>query len=256
MKTSQIILTGTLVGTMAFGVVRVGATQSHHPVTLYDSNQGTESSKQNPEVNKITQASNQADKADGKTNARPVPASLTNLGEYAENLYDLAQANKWTKTGAKLTSLQNTAKRLTTEYKDSADADLNKSIAALNQAVAAKNRQATMIYSNQVTLIATKMTVPFQPKVPVEVALLDYYGRELQIWAGTGNTAKLKTTTNEIRKTWDAVRPSIESHRGSVPAQKFDSLVTRLEAAKSSSEYGRIATPMLDEVDNLEKVFN
>ena len=65
--------------------------------------------------------------------------------------------------------------------------------------------------------------------------MLDYYGRELEIWSATENIAKLKTTASEMRRTWDAVRPSILSRGGTAP-QKFDALVARVEAAKSPSD--------------------
>ncbi|MEA5554728.1 hypothetical protein VB713_27760 [Anabaena cylindrica UHCC 0172] len=105
------------------------------------------------------------------------------------------------------------------------------------------------------TLLAANITKEFEPKVPVEVTLLDYYGRELEIWSATGNTSQLKKTASEMRRTWNAVRPSILARGGTAQVQKFDGLVASVEAAKSSKDYGRLATPVLDEVDNLEKVF-
>ena len=52
------------------------------------------------------------------------------------------------------------------------------------------------------------------------------------------------------------MRPQVESHGGSAQAQKFDNLVAQVQAAKSDNEYGLLATAVLDQVDNLEKVFN
>ncbi len=132
---------------------------------------------------------------------------------------------------------------------------LDKSIATLSQAVKTKNRQAAMRDANQVTLNAAKITEEFEGKVPVEITLLDYYGRELEIWAAQGNTAKLKATANDIQRTWKKVRPAVEAHKGSAQVQKFNSLVDRVVAAKVPTDYGRLSTSILNDVDNLEKVF-
>ena len=58
-----------------------------------------------------------------------------------------------------------------------------------------------------------------------------------------------------MRRTWNAVRPSILARGGTTQVQKFDGLVASVEAAKLSRDYAHLATPVLDEVDNLEKVF-
>ena len=57
-----------------------------------------------------------------------------------------------------------------------------------------------------------------------------------------------------MRRTWNSLRPSNESHS---PAEKkkFDALVARVESARTPTDYERVATPVLDEVDNLEKLF-
>ena len=43
--------------------------------------------------------------------------------------------------------------------------------------------------------------------------------------------------------------------RDPAEAKKFGALVTRVEVARIPTEYGRLAGPLLEEVDNLEKVF-
>ncbi len=80
------------------------------------------------------------------------------------------------------------------------------------------------------------------------------YGRELEIWDEAKDASKLQATAREMRKTWDAVRPSIEAKNPAV-AKKFEGLVAQVEAAKAPADYAKVAKPVLDEVDNLEKVF-
>ena len=185
-----------------------------------------------------------------------VPKSLMDAGEYGENIYDYAKANDWKKAEARIAALKEATKKVRADGKnqptkvDRLEAD----VADLDRAVTAKNRQAAMVAANQITRDVAEMSAAYKVIVPVEVVLLDYYGRELEIWAEAKDTSKLQATAREMRKTWDAVRPSIEAKNPAV-AKKFEGLVAQVEAAKAPADYAKVATPVLDEVDNLEKVF-
>ncbi|PSM50366.1 hypothetical protein C7Y66_04235 [Chroococcidiopsis sp. CCALA 051] len=270
MKVSKyIILAAAFIGIWGFsGAVRAkSAIESQRTTALAKPNEVIPSYKTNligqaRDINSQLEDSKEvpepSDDRDSEVKDDKVPVALSQVGESGESIYDMAKINNWTKATANLNSLQSAAKQLDAQIEGKSKAELarlNSSIVALSQAVNAKDRQSAMRDANQVTLIAAKMTVPFEPRVPVEVTLLDYYGRELDIWTAQGNTAKLRTTTGEMRRTWNALRPSILARGGSAQVKKFDTLITRVEAAKLTSEYGRLATPILDEVDNLEKVF-
>jgi hypothetical protein len=66
---------------------------------------------------------------------------------------------------------------------------------------------------------------------------------------------KLQAAAREMQQTWDRLRPSIETHSAR-EAKKFDALVAQVESAKTPADYARVATPVLNEVDNLEKLFH
>ena len=99
------------------------------------------------------------------------------------------------------------------------------------------------------------VTTAYKLSVPVEVTRLDYYGRELEVWAQAQDAYKLQVTAREMRPEWDALRPSIEA-KSATEANTFDALIARVESAKTPADYTRVATPVLDEVDNLEKLFH
>ncbi len=181
-------------------------------------------------------------------------AVIAEVGELGENIYDLAKDKDWTKVGEKLVSLKKESESLKSQTKE-AKKQLGKSIAALEKASGVKDQQVTMQEANQITLIATNLTEPFHPQVPVDIARLDYYGRELEFWSAVKNEAKLIETADALKKTWDKVRPSVKKHGGTAEVTTFDGLMLQLNAAKSPQQYKSIATPILDEVDNLEKVF-
>jgi hypothetical protein len=190
-------------------------------------------------------------------NPKSVPTSLANAGEYGENIYDFAKANDWTKAAGKLASLKQAVQQIHNDLKESnADVDkLDSNIAVLDKDVTAKDRPATMRAANQTTCIVADLTAPLNPPLPIEVTRLDCEGRELEIWAGAKDMAKLKMTAAEMQQAWETLRPQVESHGGTAVAKKFGDLVARVEAARTTDEYARLATPILDEVDNLEKVF-
>lgn len=185
------------------------------------------------------------------------PASIAEVGELGENIYDLVKDQQWTKAADKLASLKKDASTLRSQVKDADEAkqELSKAIAALEKSIAAKDRQATMPEANRITLIAANLTEPFHPQVPVDVTRLDYYGRELETWSVTKNEAKLKGAADALGKTWARVRPVVQEYGGTSQVKTFDDLIVRLKAANSPEQYAQIATPILDEVDNLEKVF-
>lgn len=182
-----------------------------------------------------------------------VPSALVDAGEFGENIYDAAKIDDWKIAVEKLNDLRSAVKKL--EGEKISSVELNMTLQSLEKAVTGKNKNATLEISNKFTLDAANLTAKYNPKVPVEVTKLDYYGREIEIWAGEKDEAKLKQTTLEIRKTWNAVKSKIEANNGKKEAALFEELVKKTEAAKSISDYSKLATAILIEVDNLEKVF-
>jgi len=191
------------------------------------------------------------------TTEESVPTALSNAGEYGENVYDYAKANDWKNADVKLAALRDAVKKVRTDVKNkNAAVDrLDGNVAALDRAATAKDRQAAMREANQVTLDVANMTTAYKLSVPAEVTKLDYYGRELEVWAQAQDTNKLQATAREMRQTWDSLRPSIEAH-GIKEAKKFDALVAQVESGKTPANYARVATLVLNEVDNLEKLFH
>ena len=210
-----------------------------------------------PDVAKTNTAVTPPTASSGVSTETSVPSSLSNAGEDGENVYDYAKANDWKNANLKLAALKEAVKNVSTDVKSqSAAVDrLDTDVAALNRAVTAKDRQAAMREANQVTLDVANMTTAYKLGVPVEVTKLDYYGRELEVWAQAKDANKLQATARELRRTWDSLRASTETH-SATEAKTFEALVTRVESAKTSADYARVATPVLNEVDNLEKLFH
>ena len=189
-------------------------------------------------------------------NAAP-PAALVEVGESSENIYDFAKAKDWAKIGGKWKTLAEAAKQLAGELKgaDAGRQRLADVLKSLETAIAAKDEQATKRAANQVTLIAADLSEPFKPEIPAAVTRLDYYGRELEIGVAAKDLAMLKSTADAMRKEWTKLQPAVKTKGGNAEAKKFSDLMVQVAAARSVEDYARVTTPIMDEVDNLEKVF-
>jgi hypothetical protein len=185
------------------------------------------------------------------------PASLVDVGEFGENIYDLAKAKDWPKVNDKFKALEAAAKQLGGDLKGAEKGvkRLDHVLAALGKAIAAKDQQVTMREANQVTLIAADLIEPFNPQVPPAVTRLDHYGRELEIWVTAKDLGKLKAAGEALVKVWEKLHPMVKTRGGDAEAKKFNALMAQVAAARTVEDYGRLVTPILDEVDNLERVF-
>lgn len=186
-----------------------------------------------------------------------MPASLASLGEYGENIYDAAKAKKWTEAAAKFSALKSAIQQSSAELGKAEDkrTQLQESITSLDNAIGKREQATAMRVANQVTLVGSELAASYHLKVPADVARLDYDGRELEIWSRLNDRSKLRSTAQDMRQTWDRLEPEVKSHNGVAEARKFGSLITQTDRAKSVAQYQRLARPVLDEVDALEKVF-
>lgn len=180
----------------------------------------------------------------------PTPGTIAAMAEFGENAYDAATASSWAKASAISDSLAAGERTLPTP-----NSDIDSTVQSLKSAIARKDRPAARHYANAITRLATEMSAHYTDPTPSDVAMLDYYGREIELGAAANDIAVLKQTTSNIDATWARVRPQVESHGGAAVARKFGDTVTRLDAATTAAEYGKLATTILAQVDDLEKVF-
>jgi hypothetical protein len=180
-----------------------------------------------------------------------VPPAIADVGTHAEDLYDEAKAANWTKARVIMDSLDRSASKL----KPSERSELAGALDTVRRAVTAHDRTAAVEGANSVTFIAAHLTEAYNPKMPADVVRLDYYGRELEIWAARNDLGRLASTRTALQRTWKSVKPNVIGHGGAAAAARTDSLVARLAAAKTAKEYAAVATPFLDVVDELEKPF-
>ena len=183
-----------------------------------------------------------------------VPPVIDSIGAYGESLYDEVKAGRWAKAQHLTDQLTSAAKEVP-NMNSTCVVELTSLVDSLRATVRAHQQHAALVQSNQVTRLAAEMTRPYTSLMPLEVLLMDYQGRELDVWSAAKDVPRLKQTTADIRRTWDALRPRIESRNHMERVRTTDAIVSRIEAAKTPAQWGAAAKPLLDEVDELEKVF-
>lgn len=184
----------------------------------------------------------------------PVPKSVDAVGTHGEDLYDEVKAGNWKKAGVLLDSLRVAIGQLPTDIATDVKTSLSALVDSLSADITGKRRTQGMVDANRVTLLADEMVRPYASPTPVQVMLLDYDGRELEIWSAANDTGKLAAAKRDLRKNWDDIRAEVQK-RNPAQAERTETLVARIEHAKLPSEVKKLATPFLDQVDVLEKVF-
>ena len=182
---------------------------------------------------------------------------LTKISHSSQQIYKLVKAHHWRKAQAENKKLQNLTKDLTTKFKPKTIQlqKLTDKSNLLDTAIANKDSEIIMRSSNQITFVVTEMNKNFPKKIPIEVTLLNYYERELEIWIPSGNKPWLTKTAKNINRTWLSIRPLVLSHGNKIEVHKFDILMVTLNQASLFNDYIEITTLLQREQDNLERVF-
>ena len=186
-----------------------------------------------------------------------IPAELAAVGEHAEDTYDVVKAEEWDKAATD-------AEWFTTGLDDmvavvDGQQDAKDELVARNEdlktAIEGKDRVAAMTAANEMTKIVMDMSRTYEPAVPVEVEMMDYYGRQLQIDAAEEDMDKVNETLAQIDTVWEQLRPMVTQNATQAEAEDFEALVADLKAADTPQKVMDLSMPFLDGVDLLENIF-
>jgi len=182
---------------------------------------------------------------------------LYHIADSAKSIYSLVKAGQWSEARERLSSLQTLAQSLQVNpaFTRQEIAKLNSWIIPLQNLIAVKQPLA-MDMANQLAMVTAQLTIQPNSRLPIEVSMLDYYGRELEIWSTRGNPVKLQAIANKITQIWHDLRPAMQAERISIQVQPLeDTLVALLDEANSPAEYKLLSGPLLAEVNQLQAVF-
>lgn len=183
---------------------------------------------------------------------------LDTLSSSAEDIYNLALAGKLDRVGKKLEVLKKNAAAfdfIQDETNRILLPRLGRTVSDLEIAIATHNRLDTMRYSNRITLIAATVAIPFKPSLPTELSLLDYNGRELEIWSEMKKADKLSNIVIRMHLAWQTLMPKLIEQNGIKELRRFSDLMGHLEQARAPEEYSRLSKLVLVETDAMRAIF-
>jgi hypothetical protein len=183
---------------------------------------------------------------------------LDALSESAEELYQLALAGKLERAGRRLDALKKNVAALSSlpNQPNIILPRLGQTMVDLEQACGSKDRLEMLRYANRVTLIAATLAVPLKPRVPTEVALLDYNSRELAIWSDAHRLEKVNGIVIRMHLAWQTLMPKLIENNGLKELRRFSDLMGRLEQARTPEEYSRISRLIAPELDTMKVIFS
>jgi hypothetical protein len=210
---------------------------------------------QAPPVVTQAPAATSANAAASPVAADAPPAALVRLGESAEGLFDAASASQWQTATEQLQALNAAASELPRLPKVDLVAQLRSRIDDVTQSVTARNRVETMDFANGITRIVADLSAGFHTDVPIDIVMLDYYGRQLELGIATGRLATLTRAAAELRQQWNHIEPTIEQRGHAGEARRFTDIVVQLEGAQRPADFAAPARAELAAVDRLEAIF-
>ena len=197
-------------------------------------------------------------KPSATAHANSIVTGLDSLSACAEEIFTLALSGKMERAAKKLDALKRNAAAFDYIQDESSSIllpRLGRTIADLETAIATRNRLDTMRYSNRITLIAATVQVPIKPTLPTEVSLLDYNGRELEIWSEVKKLDKLSNIVIRMHLAWQTLMPKLIEQNGIKELRRFSDIMGHLESARVAEEYGRLSRQVLTETDLMKCIF-
>lgn len=188
--------------------------------------------------------------------APSVPPSIVAIGHHAENAYDMAKTANWALAQAAVDTLNSAFLSLPAGTGDALVPEARRALDSLSRAVTARDQAAAVVWANRLTDFGARMSAAYAPPIPAAVTLLDYYGRELEIWSARRDVGRLEEVRAAIDSIWEDLQPQVDQRGGAAESAAFARLVARLGRARVPADFAALATPVLDDVDKLEAVFS
>lgn len=191
----------------------------------------------------------------------PSNANLNELEQLignARDIYEKAEANHWKHLDKNMNCIARIV-RLLSGVTPQKDMPYYKGLAGaaseLERAVAAQDRIAAMKSANKVMILGARLSEAHNSPVPINVAVIAYCGRKLQMLSETDNIPELADTVAKLHLSWQQLIPLVSANGGIREIKRFAEIMKRLESAKTPDEYGRLASSVVEEIDIIEKLF-
>jgi hypothetical protein len=186
-----------------------------------------------------------------------LPDALAALSNDSERLYSLASADDWPNIprAANVIRLDYNQLPINLANFPVQSTQLASVIMDLNQQVLGHHRYAIMRSANRVMLIAARLTSAFRSRVPFDIELLGYYGREIEVGAMTGDIGAVHSAASQLPQVLTTLHSTV-AQRGSITAAEgLDNIAALLAHTGTPDDYHRLAISIAEEMANLRRIF-
>ena len=176
----------------------------------------------------------------------------------AKDIYEKAEVNRWKHLDKKLSSIVKVEQLLpsVTPEKDMPYYNNLMGVTSeLERAIASQDRIVAMKSANKVMILGARLAEAHSSPVPINVAVIAYCGRKLEILSETENVLDLSDTVAKLHLSWQQLIPLVTAYGGLKEVKRFAEIMKRLESAKTPDEYGRLASSVVEEINIIEKIF-
>jgi len=183
---------------------------------------------------------------------------LDQLIDNAKDIYEKTEANHWRHLDKNLNSIiriEQLLPGMTYEKEMPYYKNLMGVTSELERAIASQDRIFAMKSANKIMILGARLAEAHNSSIPINVAVIAYCGRKLQILSETENVLDLSDTVAKLHLSWQQLIPLISANGGIKEIKRFAEIMKHLEAAKTPDEYGRLASSVVEQADIIEKMF-
>jgi len=202
----------------------------------------------------------------GKTTPTPAELSPANVNlnqldqiiDNARDIYERTETNRWKHLDKKVNTIIKVEQYLPGVTPEKDRLYLNNLMGVttdLEHAVAAHDRLIAMKSANKVMILSSRLAEAHNSPVPINVAVIAYCGRKLEILSQTDSGPDLNDTVAKLHLSWQQLIPLVTANGGIKEVKRFAEVMKHLESAKAPDEYGKLAPLVVEEIEIIEKIF-
>lgn len=191
----------------------------------------------------------------------PLPKEVAVVGEKAEDVIDLLLKRNWAGAQPIIDAIVQNGPAVEKEMQQThvpalMSYEFDYLVFRLQELTHERKQpiQAALV-ANQITAIMIDLEGFYAHSAPLEIAWMDYFGREIVLTAQVPNDyGILKKRISQLDQTWTALKPSILDHNGKSVADSVDQVMTDLKKQPSQSQVVKDGNRILELVDQMEKL--
>jgi len=190
-----------------------------------------------------------------QTADRP-PAALSQMRDAAIAVYDSARVSDWPATSERLHTLDAAAATLPSPPgKADLTQQLRGRMQALKDAIRDQQSADAATNANWVARLADELSDAYEIRVPIDVRLLAFYGRAIQIDAIRQRPQQEKVDMADLRTVWSRVEPMVLQRNGVDVARRFTDRLAQLDGAVQKGDAANAAALLVASSDDVIALF-